>query len=80
MYQTNSKGANNEPLLFFSVFYGLIASSFHFDLVVPTGWLSSVARPENHIVSVKERFRNVAVGERLVVPCSNDLKSFLDKM
>lgn len=31
-------------------------------------------------MSVKERFRDVAVGERIVVPDRNDLEPFLDKM
>ena len=43
-----------------------IEPCFHRNLSVPTGWLSPITRPENHIMCVKERFRDIAVVERLV--------------
>lgn len=77
-----SKGASIQPLLFlFSVLYGLmIVPPFYLNSSILTDRLAFIASPKNHIVGVKERFGDVAVGERFVVSDSNDLESFLDKM
>ena len=57
-----------------------IVATVDSDGSVGDDWFTSFASLQDHIMCVKERFRDVAVGERLFVSDRNDLKPLLDKM